>query len=99
MMNLDGCRRVIDTIDTEILGLLNRRASLSRHIGQIKTSAGLPVIDRGREETVMRRLVRENRGDIGDGALATIYREILNESRRIQEAEAAELVASGEQSR
>ena len=98
-MNLDGCRKIIDTIDTEILALLNRRASLSRHIGQIKTSAGLPVIDPAREETVMRRLVRENPGDIGDRALASIYREILGESRRIQEAEAAELVSIGEQSR
>src|SRR5687767_10129717 len=96
-MNLDECRNEIDAIDTEILVLLNRRADLARRIGRIKTMAALPIVDKDREEIVIRRVVRENAGDIGDRALSRIYGEILSESRRIQHAVAVEWVSSGEQ--
>jgi chorismate mutase/prephenate dehydratase len=86
-MNIEECRKVIDAIDTEILVLLNRRASLSRRVGIIKMGAGLPIVDEVREDIVLRRIVRENPGDIGDRALASIYREILDESRRLQNSE------------
>jgi chorismate mutase/prephenate dehydratase len=94
-MKLDDCRKEIDAIDTEILILLNRRANLSRRIGRIKTIAALPSVDRGREEIVIRRVVRENAGDIGDRALTSIYREILSESRRIQNSVAIECASTG----
>ena len=98
-MKLEDCRKVIDAIDVEILGLLNRRADLSRLIGLIKTSAGLPIVDEAREETVIRRIVRENPGEIADAALTNIYREILDESRRIQASIAQELAANGERAK
>jgi chorismate mutase len=56
----------------------------------------LPIVDRGREEIVIRRVVRENAGDTGDRALASIYREILSESRRIQNSIAVEFASTGE---
>lgn len=89
-MKLEDCRKVIDAIDTEIVALLNRRADLSRRIGGMKTIAGLPIVDESREETVIRRVVRENPGAIDDAALTTIYQEILAESRRIQNVVALE---------
>ncbi len=95
-MKLDDCRKVIDEIDSEILILLNRRANLSQRIGLMKTGAGLPIVDETREDTVIRRLIRENPGDLGDAALASIYREILEESRRIQKAVAAKAEPKGE---
>ena len=98
-MKLEDCRKVIDAIDAEILGLLNRRADLARRIGRMKTSAGLPIVDEAREEIVIRRIVRENPGDIADVALVSIYREILDESRRIQASIAQELTANGERAK
>jgi chorismate mutase/prephenate dehydratase len=95
-MKLDDCRKLIDEVDSEILKLLNRRASLSHRIGVMKTSAGLPILDETREDHVIRRLVRENAGDLGDAALTNIYREILNESRRIQTSVAINIEAEGE---
>ena len=94
-MKLEEGRKIIDAIDTEILILLNKRAHISRRIGGIKTQAGIPVVDREREEVVVRRVIRENAGEIGDRALTNIYREILRESRRIQNTVAVEL-ATGE---
>ena len=83
-MRLEDSRKVIDDIDSEIVALLNRRASISRHIGELKTRAGLPVVDLDREEIVLRKIVRDNAGEIDPGSLMRIYREVLEESRRIQ---------------
>ena len=95
-MQLEECRKNIDAIDAEIMQLLNRRASLSRQIGSIKTRAGLPIIDLRREDIVLRRVVRDNAGDISSDSVLRIYDEILSESRRIQIAIAAQATADGE---
>lgn len=96
-MKLEDGRKIIDAIDTEILILLNRRANISRRIGRLKTQAGIPIVDRNREDTVIGRILRENQGEIADRALVGIYREILRESRRIQTVVAAEVATSVEQ--
>ena len=83
-MRLEDSRKLIDDIDSEIVALLNRRASLSRRIGELKTRAGLPVVDLDREEVVLRKIVRDNAGEIDPGSLMRVYREVLEESRRIQ---------------
>jgi len=83
-MRLEESRKLIDDIDSEIVALLNRRASLSRRIGELKTRAGLPVVDLDREELVLRKIVQDNVGEIDPGSLMRIYREVLEESRRIQ---------------
>src|SRR5215203_2893165 len=95
-MKLEECRKQIDDVDASIVAMLNRRAMLARKIGRIKLLAGLPIIDPDREEMVLRRAVDNNSGTIDDQALARLYREILNESRRIQNNLATELAAVGE---
>ena len=95
-MKLEEGRKIIDAIDTEIMILLNRRAHISGRIGRLKKRAGLPIVDREREENVISRIVRENDGDIADKALVDIYREILRESRRIQDAVVIDTVSVGE---
>ena len=81
-MHLEECREKIDAVDAEILRLLNRRAELSRRVGQLKVQAGLPIIDLRREDFILRRVVRDS--EISPDAIERIYGEILNESRRIQ---------------
>ncbi|MGH9819195.1 MAG: chorismate mutase [Pyrinomonadaceae bacterium] len=81
---LDECRKTIDEIDTEILILLNRRATVAKKIGTIKLQAGLPLVDGDREAAVIRKIVRENQGSLGDDAAARIYSEIIRETRQIQ---------------
>ncbi|MEP6704228.1 MAG: chorismate mutase [Acidobacteriota bacterium] len=95
-MKLEECRRQIDELDAGIVDLLNRRATLSRKIGRVKLQAGLPIIDQKREEIVLRRILNKNSGSVEDQALARLYREILNESRRIQNDLAGELASIGE---
>ncbi len=96
MMKLEESRKLIDEIDSEIVALLKRRADLACRIGSIKLNAGLPIADREREKTVIRRALRENGGQLSDRAVTVIYREILSESRRIQNAVANVAPASEE---
>lgn len=84
-MKLEESRKKIDKIDTEILILLNRRAEISREIGVLKLGAGLPIVDQGREDDIIRRIARENEGTMQDQTVVEIYHAILGESRRIQE--------------
>lgn len=92
-MNLEESRNQIDELDAVIVQLLNRRAALARKIGRIKMQAGLPILDREREDIVLRRVVSENAGEIEDASLTRIYREILSECRLIQNIAIGEIAA------
>ena len=95
-MNLNQCREKIDEIDTQLLALLNRRAEMSTVIGMLKTRAGLLIVDAERESEVLRRIARDNPGDLDDQAAARIYRQILDESRRLQARTRVEGIAKAE---
>ena len=95
-MHLEQCREKIDAIDAKILELLNRRAGLSRRVGRIKASAGLPIIDLRREDIILRRVVRNSAGEMSPDSVERIYGEILAESRRIQLTIEAETIRNSE---
>ena len=76
-------RRRIDELDRELVRLLNRRAQMSIQLGQLKKDVGLPMRDQQREDEILRNTQRRNPGPLDEQALASIYRTILDESRRI----------------
>lgn len=94
-MSIEQKRQEIDTIDTAIVDLLNKRADVARDISLLKAQAGLPVTDVGRERDVLRRLTQMRSGLIDAGVITGIYKIILEESRRIQTRVRAEIAASG----
>ncbi len=83
-MNLQKIRDKIDAIDSNLLRLLNERSRLSEEVGKVKLASGRAVFAPDREEMLLRRLVRQNKGPIGAGSLRAIYREILSASRSRQ---------------
>jgi chorismate mutase len=85
-MRIEDCREEIDRIDGELLRLLNRRALLALEIGEMKTRAGLPLKDEGREREVLSRSSVANAGPLADGSVARIFRRIIRESRRVEES-------------
>jgi chorismate mutase len=85
-MRIEDCREEIDRIDGELLRLLNRRALLALEIGEMKTRAGLPLKDEGREREVLSRSSVANVGPLADGSVARIFRRIIRESRRVEES-------------
>lgn len=94
-MKLEEKRKQIDRIDDAIVELLNSRAAIAKEIAMLKMSGGLPIADTEREGEVLRRLAQRNTGEIDDAALISVYRKILEESRRIQLNMKARLNASG----
>jgi chorismate mutase len=77
-------RKQIDDLDDDILRLLNRRMLLVQEIAALKHQAGRDPLDLDREQSIFRRLARENRGPLAWGAVKKIFGEILAASRDIQ---------------
>ena len=83
-MGLQESRKKIDSIDEQIVTLLNRRAAEVKRIGRLKSAAGVPLIDHGREAEIYRRITAENFGQIDNDGLMRIFEQIVAESRRLQ---------------
>jgi len=95
-MNLQESRKKIDTIDEQIVALLNRRAAEVKQIGRLKAAAGLPTVDVERESDIYRRVTAENFGQIDNEGLMRIFEQIVAESRRIQAIESVGITELGE---
>ncbi|HEY6967915.1 MAG TPA: chorismate mutase [Candidatus Angelobacter sp.] len=83
---LDQRRSQIDTLDTELLRLLNQRARMAGDLAAIKKSSGLPVYDSRREQQILERICQENSGPLDSQGLISIFRCIIRESRKIEES-------------
>ncbi|MBO6170901.1 MAG: chorismate mutase, partial [Desulfovibrio sp.] len=81
---LAAIRREIDATDTELLGILNRRAALSLEVGRIKAGEPGIIFKPLREKEVLDNLVARNPGPLPEGHLRAVWREILSSSRALQ---------------
>lgn len=88
-MKIEDLRAEIDTIDDELLRLLNRRARLAVEVGMVKRAAGRPLYDPSRERDILTRVGEANTGPLDARAITKLFQRIIQETRRI-EAQAAE---------
>lgn len=79
--DLEEARLRLDSIDREMLRLLNDRLRVALDIVRAKRVAGLPVFDAGREELVLERLAQRNEGPLTREGLHRIWGAIFAESR------------------
>ncbi len=84
MSELTDIRDQIDAIDTELLRLLNERATLALAVGEIKHRDGLPIYAPEREITLLRSLVERSVGPLPPIAIRAIYREIMSASLALE---------------
>ncbi|MGH8017254.1 MAG: prephenate dehydratase [Opitutaceae bacterium] len=77
-MNLSELRQAIDSIDVELLRLLNERVRHAARIGHVKVSEGAEIYVAKREEEVLQRLLSINEGPLDEAAVRAIYREIMS---------------------
>lgn len=84
MSDLDTLRKQIDTLDTELLRLLNQRATLAKEIGVIKNRASLPIYAPDREIKLLRSLVERSEGPLRAESIRAIYREIMSASLALE---------------
>ena len=91
IVDVQGCparlasiRREIDSVDQQLLALLNQRARLSLEVGRVKREGAGIVFKPLREREVLERLVKKNSGPLPDEHLRSIWREIMSSSRALQ---------------
>jgi chorismate mutase-like protein len=84
MSDLGELRHRIDALDTELLRLLNERATLAKEIGVIKNRASLPIYSPDREMKLLRSLVERSNGPLRPESIRAIYREIMSASLALE---------------
>ena len=82
--DLPQLRTEIDAVDQELLGLLNRRASLANEVGELKRAERSPVFRPEREAQVINGLQARNAGPLKAENVATIWREIMSACRALE---------------
>lgn len=66
MLNLDELRNEIDSIDDEILLLMEKRMEAAKKIGQYKRENDLPVLNSSREREILCRVTKKAAPEIKD---------------------------------
>lgn len=83
--NLEKLRKMIDDLDREVLGLLNRRGEIVLRIGELKNENNVGVYDPVRESQIEKRLREMNPGPLSDDSVLRVYREIISACRALQQ--------------
>lgn len=83
--NLEKLRKMIDDLDREVLGLLNRRGEIVLRIGELKNENNVGVYDPVRESQIEKRLREMNPGPLSDDSVLKVYREIISACRALQQ--------------
>jgi chorismate mutase len=86
MADIDGLRKRIDTIDQQIVQLLNERAGCAVAIGKVKEASGEPVYQPTREAEVLANVRAVNKGPLDDEAMTRLFERIIDEARRLERA-------------
>ncbi len=84
---LTSSRQRIDSIDGQIIQLLNQRARVVRDVGLIKKRYNAPASAPGREEQVLRRAASQAQAPLTPSAVEAIYRTILHEMSSMEAVE------------
>jgi chorismate mutase/prephenate dehydratase len=77
-------RQAIDTLDAQIVRLLNERTRHVLAIGEIKLAAGEEIYAPHRERAVFERICGKNKGPITNEQLRAIYREIMSSALALE---------------
>jgi len=78
--DLAPLRAKIDTLDKQIVELLNQRAKVVVEIGKIKRDGDSPIYAPEREQRVLEQVRRYNLGPLPDICIEAIWRELMSGS-------------------
>jgi chorismate mutase/prephenate dehydratase len=87
-MTLEDVRIEIDRVDQDLLRLLNERADLVHHVGEIKRKEGLEIYAPDREERLLKKLIelnKQNKGRLPEKSIRAIYREIISAALALEQ--------------
>jgi chorismate mutase/prephenate dehydratase len=81
---IKSLRRRIETLDGQLLRLLNERAEIVMEVGREKSAGKMDSYDPQREEEIVRALVLQNNGPFPKQAIAPVFREIISACRSLE---------------
>src|SRR6478736_4073060 len=76
--SLADLRAQIDSLDQQLLGLLNRRAHVAEQVGEVKKREGTPYFRPDRVAQVIAKIEQSNPGPLKGAHVAAIWREIMS---------------------
>lgn len=80
MDKIDILRKEIDTIDNQIMTLLDKRYDLTKEIGIVKKQQETAVLDSNREEIIKNKIAKFSHYP----QINAVYETIMSESRKQQ---------------
>ena len=80
MDKIKDLRQRIDTIDNDLMLLLNKRYEISDQIGTLKSNSKKEILDQKREDYVLNKTKNRSHSP----QLESVYRTIMSESKNIQ---------------
>ena len=83
-MDLADWRSHIDTVDKQLIDLLNERMKYCLEIGEIKRREGRQVQDERREREVLAKLEEYNTGPMSNEAINEIFTRVIAEARNLE---------------
>lgn len=87
-MTLEELRNEIDTLDEQILQLLNRRALCAIEVGKIKREKNEEIHVPEREQEIIERLCNLNEGGaLSNEVVKHLFQEIFKPMKALQTAE------------
>jgi len=93
---IEEWRRRIDTVDDQLVRLLNSRSVCAVEIGRIKRVIGEPIYAPDRERRILERLEQMNPGPLDGLAVRRLFERVIDESRRLERLAAEQEPGSAE---
>ena len=84
MKSLSDWRERIDSLDRDLVALLNARARIVLGLAPVKRERGVPVYEPDREEQVLNNIRSSNEGPLTNDALERVYDAVIREMRAMQ---------------
>ena len=84
MDKLQPLREQIDSLDQQILALLNQRARVAEQVGHVKAETNAPVFRPEREAQVLRKVADLNSGPLKGTDVQAIFREVMSACRALE---------------
>ncbi len=83
-MTLDELRVQIDRIDDTLLKLYNERMEYVHQVGELKNTTGAPIYRPEREQAILNRLKKQNKGKLTDEAIEALFLEMFAVARNLE---------------
>jgi chorismate mutase len=83
-LSIERWRKEIDSIDEQLVRLLNERSKCAIELGRIKRELGLPIYSPARETDVIAHVKSINPGPLDSDAVRRLFERIIDESRRVE---------------